>query len=163
MKCEEKDNLAAFLDGELSPAESGRVRAHLDSCAECRAFARLLKGSYDALEPLEPFDLPAGFSGRMKSRLRRRSRLPLISAAAAALLIVSFVFVRSGFLTPIAPVIPVTAPIDVVSLDDLSPEEIAVIENIEILEDYEILSDLELLAQFETLEELEQFPEIESI
>ena len=31
------DQLSAFLDHELSPAERGRVEAHLSECAECRA------------------------------------------------------------------------------------------------------------------------------
>lgn len=31
------DQLSAYLDHELSPAERGRVEAHLSGCAECRA------------------------------------------------------------------------------------------------------------------------------
>src|SRR5687767_8109344 len=31
------DQLSAYLDHELSPAERGRVEAHLSGCAECHA------------------------------------------------------------------------------------------------------------------------------
>jgi hypothetical protein len=35
----EKEQVMAYLDGELSSAETGRVAAHLDQCVECRVLA----------------------------------------------------------------------------------------------------------------------------
>lgn len=67
-------------DGELSELEQALLEAHLERCADCRAFESSL-GAIEALlrtEPLEP--LPRPISVR---RLRSSRSLRLLQAAAA--------------------------------------------------------------------------------
>jgi anti-sigma factor RsiW len=83
------ERVTGFADGELQPAESRVVEAHLETCAVCRqqvAAERLLRGRLAAL-PSPP--LPAGLEGLLRNRLRRRPLLTLPRVAlpvAAALL-----------------------------------------------------------------------------
>ena len=35
----EREDVMAYLDGELAPARAAAVAVHLDGCAECRALA----------------------------------------------------------------------------------------------------------------------------
>ena len=43
MQCRKvKDQLSAFLDGELPPREAEAVKAHLDVCDKCRTERELL-------------------------------------------------------------------------------------------------------------------------
>lgn len=68
MTCPEHDDLSAYLDGVLAPAESARLASHLAACPVCRGdLGRLeaLRRSLQALPPLTPgFDLAARLEGR---------------------------------------------------------------------------------------------------
>jgi anti-sigma factor RsiW len=44
------EELTAFLDGELNPADSERVRSHLDTCASCTDELRSLREAADFVE-----------------------------------------------------------------------------------------------------------------
>jgi predicted anti-sigma-YlaC factor YlaD len=44
------DNLTAFLDGELNPSDSERIRQHVDSCPACAGELRALKEAADFVE-----------------------------------------------------------------------------------------------------------------
>ncbi len=99
-----EERLAAFLYGELEPAEADRMRAHLDRCDRCRNVFHEMKGTEALLRRWEDVDSPvrhmladAGESrpaassrrGRSPSAARRlRAALPLLGAAAALLLLV---------------------------------------------------------------------------
>ena len=162
MSCGEQENLTALLDGELDAGQAERLRAHVEGCRSCREALELLKLSYDALEHVEPFEVPRGFASRVKARARKRSLRPVL-VAAAALLIASLLFFRVGLRRFVGAPSQDDGVTPIVDIADLTAEERAVVENMEILENYEILEDLELLAQFDTLLEFEQFPEIEAI
>ncbi|MBI5069241.1 MAG: zf-HC2 domain-containing protein [Deltaproteobacteria bacterium] len=97
------ENLTAFLDGALSPAEREEALHHLAGCAACRAEEARLRGALAALAalPLPPEPSPA-FEQRFHARLaRQRSErrgwlarlparwvLPAAAACAAAVLAV---------------------------------------------------------------------------
>jgi anti-sigma factor RsiW len=49
MSCEELLNTQSYLDGELTGAEAAEVERHLQSCAECQAFAASAADLSDAL------------------------------------------------------------------------------------------------------------------
>jgi anti-sigma factor RsiW len=160
MTCQYTDNLAPFLDGELSDEENARIEAHLGTCADCAEFVAILKRSYNALEHLESLDVPAGLAAAARKKARKTWRVPAF-AAAAALLVIALVSARFAT-NPVAPGNGVNTSL---ILAGLSAEEQAVVSNMDILEDYEILEDvedLELLAQLDTLVDLEDFPEIEN-
>ncbi|MEG2222405.1 MAG: zf-HC2 domain-containing protein, partial [Oscillospiraceae bacterium] len=103
--------LSAFVDGELSEAESGLLRAHLASCPGCRAYLADLRAMQAAFPPMEtaPVDFAAGVmariqGGTVKPRSRRRL-YPLLGAVAACLVLL----VTVG-LFPAPPAAPSAAP-----------------------------------------------------
>ena len=60
-ECWRDGDLRAYLDGELSPAETARVAAHLEECHECEARydevagrAGMVSGLMESLAELEP-------------------------------------------------------------------------------------------------------------
>jgi anti-sigma factor RsiW len=70
--CVTTEQLAAWVDGGLAPAEAGRVEAHLASCASCQA----LLSAFAATEP-----------GVEAARARRLTRVLWPFAAAAVLVL----------------------------------------------------------------------------
>lgn len=81
--CEQvRGHISAGLDGEWSEVERARTRAHLGSCAECRAFAGGVRQTADTLRaaPLENLDFPIVLPSR---RLAVARRIPVAAAAAA--------------------------------------------------------------------------------
>jgi len=71
MSCEDAYTLAAYADGACPPAERGRVRAHVESCAECRGQLRWQDAMKAALAALPAPRAPA----QLKEALRREARL----------------------------------------------------------------------------------------
>lgn len=66
-----------FLDGELSPAEVGRVTAHLAGCHTCEQFGGRvgeLIASLRATADAAPDEVPAGASARLRARLATERR-----------------------------------------------------------------------------------------
>lgn len=161
MECKERQDLVAWLDGELGEARSNEVARHVERCDDCAREVELLRRSYASLELLGEVEAPEGLAQSVAARMLRapqRSLMPVFAVAAALLLAVGLAALRlprqqTGIASPVPSVL----------MADLSAEEREVVEDLELLEDYEILSDYELLAQYETLEVLEQFPDIDSI
>lgn len=94
--------LDPYIDGELSPEETARVREHLRSCDGCRAYVQAALTMRDAFPEAEDTEVPEGFAeGVMAAiradaapRKRRRPRwqktlLPLAACCAVVILAVS--------------------------------------------------------------------------
>ena len=101
------DALSALVDGELAPAEEAAARAHLATCAECRAELAALERMRLLVRSLPQLDLPAVVVERVAwlGRRRRPSRVAAATAAAVAAA-ASLLFVAA------APTDPVTPPVD---------------------------------------------------
>ena len=65
-----QEMLSALLDGELSDAERETALAHMDGCADCRAYFDELSALRAALGDLDEFDAPEGFAAGVMARLR---------------------------------------------------------------------------------------------
>jgi anti-sigma factor RsiW len=97
MTCEtlNSEALVAYLDGELGPADTQRVAAHLGACTPCAREAELLGRSGELVAGLPRHDPGAAFAERVSVAARRpaaRSGSLLRmwpAAAAAAVLIVA--------------------------------------------------------------------------
>lgn len=109
--CEEYAALLdPFVDGELSPEETERVRAHLKSCPGCRAYvddALAIRAGFPAVEKTEvPEDFAASVMERIRESrggdetvkvLKRRSfRRWTGTVAALAACCALVIFVRTG-------------------------------------------------------------------
>jgi anti-sigma factor RsiW len=93
---EARENLAAYLDGEIEGAPRQAVDGHLAVCEACSAEMRAQAAAWRLLDALPAPPAPAGFAARVAERARsappaRRGRilglpLPAVAAAAAILL-----------------------------------------------------------------------------
>ena len=92
--------LDPYIDGELSPEETARVREHLHTCDGCRAYVQAALAIRDAFPEAEDTPVPDGFAAvvmaaiRADPRKRRRPRwaktlLPLAACCAVVVLAVS--------------------------------------------------------------------------
>ena len=68
--------LSAYLDGDLRPAEAGRVGVHLEACAECAARWRALRSALGALSALPRLEGSDGMAARVLDRLELERRGP---------------------------------------------------------------------------------------
>ena len=94
-----QDNLSAYMDGELRPAERARLERHLAGCADCRRDLEALRGTVALLRraPLKPvprsFALPAS-ARAVQTRHRRWNRAFAVMRTAtitiATMLVVAF-------------------------------------------------------------------------
>lgn len=91
-----REDLSAYLDGQLAPRERARVEKHLKACAQCRAELETLRHTVALLrmvptvKPPRSFLLPAGELSRQPSARRQRfayASLRLATAVATALLV----------------------------------------------------------------------------
>jgi anti-sigma factor RsiW len=64
----EKEDLSGYLDGALTGAERGRIEAHLQDCAECRAELEDLRAVSGLVKGLPQKPLPTGFLQRLETR-----------------------------------------------------------------------------------------------
>jgi anti-sigma factor RsiW len=60
MSCNVEAELTAYVDGELGPAETSTVRAHLLGCADCRSTEALLRRTVQTLAALPAFEPSLG-------------------------------------------------------------------------------------------------------
>lgn len=85
----EAAQLSAYLDGELSPSQSGRLEEHLASCTHCAGLLAELGAVVDRAASMkreaEPAsDLWPGIRSRLEPRRRRWSWIPAAARGAVA-------------------------------------------------------------------------------
>lgn len=150
MKCEEiREDLAAYLDGEIEGASRRAVDDHLAGCAACSKERDALAATWRLLDIVPPTAVPAGFDERVLARVRAgggmpRARilgLPLPAAAAAAAVILA----AGGYVALKGRVGPGDTPPETL-LSDL-----AVLEALDVLED----RDLEVVDRLDDIPEEE--------
>ena len=96
------DRLSEYLDGELSPAEAGKLELHLRDCAACRQDLAELKAVVARLaaDPVLPADQPTDGEwqaiGRAIATPRRRWMIPTAIAAGLAGIAVAGALLRPG-------------------------------------------------------------------
>lgn len=70
MRCDHViEQLSAYLDGELSAAESAELRAHLDGCAQCRADFESLRRTAEGVKALPRSAAPPDLRQKIMARL----------------------------------------------------------------------------------------------
>lgn len=90
-KCEEvREQLSAWLDGELAIEEHAQVAAHLNSCAACRRELAQLTALNTALAQLAA-PVPSGLAERVLARVQPSRRYWWQNLALAASLVMGIV------------------------------------------------------------------------
>ena len=77
-----REHLSAYLDKELSADLSAAVRAHLDTCPDCRSLLNDLRATSDLLRRLPVHAAPDGLAGDVLREMERRSLLQSSETAA---------------------------------------------------------------------------------
>ena len=82
--------LSVEMDGELSPAESAALAAHVAGCASCAARRDALEETWRVVRRLDPLPVSPAFDEGVRARLARRhpARTWWALAAAAAVAVV---------------------------------------------------------------------------
>lgn len=71
MDCDRvREELSAYLDGELAAPEAGQLRAHLDRCPTCRGELDSLRRAAEAVKDLPPLKAPAGLREKVMAGVR---------------------------------------------------------------------------------------------
>lgn len=72
MACKQFENrILAYLENQLPPADRAQITAHLEGCADCRAFARQLEHLDAQLtRALKVPTLPPSFNARLRQRIQ---------------------------------------------------------------------------------------------
>lgn len=94
--------LDPYIDGELSPEETARVREHLRACDGCRAYVQAALTMRDAFPEAEDTEVPEGFAEGVMAAIRadaaprkrrqprwQKTLLPLAACCAVVILAVS--------------------------------------------------------------------------
>lgn len=91
------EQLSAFLDGELSTAETPLVSVHLESCGECRMTLADLDRSRIAVRALPGVEPPVFLDVRREATAPSRRRVPAIIALATGVAAVVLAFTVGPF------------------------------------------------------------------
>jgi anti-sigma factor RsiW len=78
------EDLVAWTDGELAPADARRVEAHVASCAACAREADLLRRTGELVGKLPRVQPSEGFADRVAAAARAESRLEAARAGRPA-------------------------------------------------------------------------------
>jgi len=117
------NDLSAYLDEELSPAERARVEAHLATCEQCRARLEELRQTVVLLRSLPPVPAPRSFAidpGAVAPRPRvlrfspryyaLRQTTGALAAVFVCVMALTLVLGPAQRLAPPAPPVPTEAP-----------------------------------------------------
>jgi len=144
MNCTEiRENLAAYLDGEIEGASRRAMDSHLSGCPACLAEKRAQAAAWRLLDLAgAPAAAPAGQRDRILARARSggsgrvlRFRLPAAAAAAAVLLVAggAVVYMNRSHGTP-----PTVTSCGAGPPPDQLLENLAVLESLDVLQDDDV-------------------------
>jgi anti-sigma factor RsiW len=150
MSCTVESDLTAYLDGELSPDEASRMKAHLATCEDCRATEVLLHRTVSSLRALPPFEPSRGLRRRVLAQVET---LPASSWAGWRQWLRPVRLLPSG-----AALAAAVAAAWVVNhrIQERHQLDLAVAANYELLSDYEVVGlsadDLDVVEHLDELE-----------
>jgi anti-sigma factor RsiW len=148
-----REELVAYLDGELGGSRAADVRKHIEQCPACKLRSQQLAAVGAALDEVGEIEPAKDFTVRVMqkalsapalpavSRLKIIRRLVPVAAAAAVILVLTLWLV---------------APEGPPSVENLSPVEKEIVENMEILENLELLENMEILSELDLLLEYDE-------
>jgi anti-sigma factor RsiW len=149
MNCDRaREELVAYLDGELGGGAAADVQRHLDRCPACKLEAEKLSATGGLLDIISDIEPSAEFTAGTVQRAMKapeqapaprllsvRRLLPAAAAAAVILTVTLWVLLSPG----------------PQNIENLPPAEQEIVKNMEILENLELLEDMELLDNLDLL------------
>jgi anti-sigma factor RsiW len=146
MNCPDiRASLVEFLDGRLAPGRAADVRAHLESCSDCRREADLHRQTWELTGKVGELEPAASFGASVRRRVRRSKVSLLIGSCAAAAAIVA-ALVISPWRQPTAPAV------EDVALRRLAPEDRRLLEELAADRTWEIAENMDVLRALEVLD-----------
>jgi mycothiol system anti-sigma-R factor len=77
MTCQEAiEKLVEYLDGELTPEGLGRLEAHLEACAPCRAYFATYRRTKELAAKASRVEMPEDLKRRLRALLGDQIRGP---------------------------------------------------------------------------------------
>jgi anti-sigma factor RsiW len=149
MKCEKVfQELIAYLEGRLAPAERSQIEEHLANCPACRARAEEFRGVWSVMDELPAIEPSLGFDARVRQRIAAEPSRGWFAwfvpqarlGVAAVLLLVLTVWVAKH---------PRSTP----SLSEgpeasaASEQDFNAIKNLGVLENYDLVTKMDVLSQ----------------
>lgn len=158
-----REDLTAYLDGELQAERTETVRRHIEICPACRTEAARLEKAGRYLDHLPAPAADPSFAIRFWRRVRREAAAPRGAATRA----------RPRWLLPVAIAAGVTAILAVLFLPPrtrrpkkpgattqarLAPEDSAIVEELSTFatEDFDAARDLDLLERLDVVQGLDE-------
>jgi len=148
-----QDNLSAYMDRELAPAEAESIRLHLSACAQCSIeHEKLLKGwhALDAWEDSAPTDrLRRKILESVRPKRKVNSLRAVLSVAAVLLLVFGITLYYAGQKGRTAQGLARSQFPVQVAVGDISEDEI--IANLLILQEDDFFDELDELVKIDDL------------
>jgi anti-sigma factor RsiW len=144
------EDVVAYLNGELAPAEQARVTVHLEACEACRRAVAESRAVLAALAPGRPAPPPvewARYQAELRAKVARRPRgrwlrpWPALAAAAVAAIVL--------VLTLQTPDRRLT---DLASLDEtVLGAQLPMLQQYRMVERLDMLEDLDVIGQLDRI------------
>ncbi|MBI4614768.1 MAG: zf-HC2 domain-containing protein [Planctomycetes bacterium] len=158
-----REDLTAYLDGELPAARAGAVKHHIENCPACRTETARLEKAGRYLDHLAAPAADPSFASRFWRRVRREATAPRSATTRA----------RPRWLLPVAIAAGVMAVLAVLFLPPrtrrpkkqdvevqarLAPEDSAIVEELSTLaaDDFDAARDLDLLERLDVVRGLDE-------
>jgi hypothetical protein len=158
MNCEwVRDNISAYIDGELSAGQKEMIDMHLSECRECKAEFNRLSTAWDSLDLWEDEQPPVYLKGAILNAVKREKssrRLRIFLPVAAVFVIAFSIFLFYGEInhyekkTVISENTESQQPIQIESTR-LDEEEI--IKNLQIIENQDFFDSVGMLKEIDYL------------
>lgn len=149
-----EDELTAYLDGALAPAERASVEAHLGECPRCRAARDRLAATLALLRRLPATSAPSpGFEQRFYARLATERPAPAVRPGIHA-------WLRWRFAAPALATAAVAAAL-IVTTSHRRAHERALAEHLDLLESYEEVASVDAVDTAEDAQVVAHLHELE--
>jgi anti-sigma factor RsiW len=149
--CRQETLLSAYLDGELTEAQTAELKIHVAECHTCRRTLETLRHTDALIRDLPPLEPSAEFDRTFWEKvdaLESQSRYRLW----AGYLLGGWRPIWAGAIAGLA----VAVLIYFGGTDPLSPEEVFIAEHMELLEDFDLIGQLEMLEHLDATDAMKE-------